>query len=49
MSEQFDSKEAKKFLFAKEEHEKEQQENQRKILFNKVTSALKKELLRILC
>lgn len=43
MAEQFDSEEAKKFLFAKEEKEKGQREEERKALFEKVVEILKKE------
>lgn len=43
MAEKFDSDEAKKYLFAKEEKEKEQRENERKLLLKKAISILEKE------
>lgn len=43
MAEQFDTEEAKKFLLAKEEKEKQQREKERKGLLERVVSVLKKE------
>ncbi len=43
MAEKFDSDEAKKYLLAREEKEKEQQESERKSLLKKTISILEKE------
>ncbi len=43
MEEKFDSEEAKKFLFAREEKEKQHREEDRKAVLQKVISILKKE------